>query len=204
MGSVLQGIGSVAQVAGAHIAAQGQINTANANAQAAVFNEGVALNNAEILTGNATRVGQAGDVQAGASELQTRAQVAGIKTNQAAAGVDVNSGSAVNVRNSAASVGMLNALTVRSNAAKQAYGMETEAANQVAQAKLDKSEAAYDVAGGNLAARATILGGAGAASSSFGNYLLQNSLNPTAGAGSLPVNGQGPAADAAWQTAYNE
>lgn len=184
IGPVMSGVGSIAQMAGAHIAAQGQVDTASANAQAAVFNEGVALNNAELLKENATRTGQAGVAQAGISEQQTRSQVAGIITNQAAAGVNVDSGSAVNVRNSASMEGMLNALTIRSNAAKQAYAYQTEAASQTATAGLDKAQAAYDISAGNKAAKGTILGGAANATSNFGNYLLQNSLNPSSGGSS--------------------
>jgi len=192
IGPVLQGAGSLASMYGSHIAAEGQVQSANAQAAAATFNAKTALVNADILEGNATRTGQAGDAQAGISEQQTRAQVSGIEANQAAGGIDVNSGSAVGVRESAAGVGMLNALTIRSNAAKQAYSYETQAANQRATAGLDTAEAGYDVAAGNKAAKATILGAAGNATSSFGNYLLQNSLNPGSGStnGVLTDSGQ--------------
>lgn len=186
MGSVSQTIGSGLQIAGglgqmygSRLAAQGQIKTATATAESDLFNAGVDANNASILTHNATEAGQAGDANAGISEQKTGQQVAAIKANQAASGVDVNSGSAVGVRNSASATGMLDALTIRSNAAKQAYGFLTEAASSTAQSKLDKSKAAFDISAGNAEAQATILGGAAKAASSFGNYLMTSSLNPT-------------------------
>lgn len=49
-----------------------------------------------------------------------------IKAAEAAGNVDVNSGSAVDVQSSAAALGELNAITIRGNAAKEAYGYETQ------------------------------------------------------------------------------
>lgn len=195
---VLQGVGSMATMYGANMKAQGQIQAATGEAQAALFNSEIATANAGIATQNATMVGQAGDAQAGISEQQTRAQVGAIKVNQAAAGVDVNSGSAVDVRNSASGVGMLNALTIRSNAAKQAYGFQTQAASDTAQSKLDVAQAGNDIKAGNVAAKGTILGAEGASVSNFGNYLLQNSLNSSGGGNNINWEPSVNTSDIAW------
>ncbi len=60
--------------------------------------------------------------------MKTRGQVGAIEASQAASNITVGSGSAVDVRSSAAEMGELDALTIRSNAEKQAYGYQTQAA----------------------------------------------------------------------------
>jgi hypothetical protein len=61
--------------------------------------------------------------------------------------------------------GMLDALTIRSNAAKQAYGREVAATSYTAQAQLDTMEGSQAAEGGDLGALGTLLTGA----SSFGS-----------------------------------
>lgn len=184
MGLLFHGAGAATSMHGAQIAAQGDLMAGRAASQADIFNAGVAATNATIAEQNASIASQGGNEQVGISGAKTRADVASIKASQANSGVDVNSGSAVNVRSSAAATGMLDALTIRANAAKAAYGYQTEAAGFKAQSALDKSQAKYDTTAANLRAKGTILGGQTQAASGFGNYLLQNSTFSGLGGGS--------------------
>ena len=207
MGMITQSASTMATMQGAQMAAQGDILAGQAAAQAATFNAGVAQTNAQIYQQGAVFAGQAGEATAGVSEMKTRADVGAIKAQQGASGIDVNTGSAVDVRASAASTGMLDALTIRSNAAKQAYQFQTEAASSKAEAGLQASQAAFDIQGANLRSKATILGAQAEAGKSMGNYLLQNGLTSGmtnlfgGGEGEIAANGQGAAADAAWAAA---
>lgn len=159
--AVIGGIGAISQ---------GQAASASAN-----YNAQVAANNAKIAQQNATWAAQQGETQAATQEAKTRATVGAEKAAQAASGIDVNSGSAVDVRSSAAALGELNALTVRSNAARQAYGYQTQAASDTGQAALDKSQASSASEAGFLNAGTTVLGGLGSAASDYGKYLATSS-----------------------------
>jgi len=139
------------------VQALGSIAQGQQQAASAKYNAQVASNNAQTAQQNARLASEEGNVNTEREQLKTRAMVGGIKAAQAANNIDINSGSAVDVRSSAAELGELNALTVRSNAARQAYGYQTQATSDMAQAKLDKQEAKYDVTAGYVGAASTLL-----------------------------------------------
>lgn len=140
--------------------ALGQIRQGQAAAASAKYNSQVQANNAQIAQNNAALAGEQGAANAGIEQQKTRAAVGGIKAAQAANGIDVNSGSAVDVRSSAAELGELNAITIRSNAAKTAYGYQTQQSSDMAQSQLDRQEAKFDVQAGYMNAGTTLLSGA--------------------------------------------
>jgi molybdopterin biosynthesis enzyme len=72
----------------------------------------------------------------------------------AAQGVDVNSGSALNTQADAAYLGELDALTIRQNAAKEAWGYKVQAVSSRRQGKNAERE-------GYMGAATTVIGGAG-------------------------------------------
>ncbi|MFS6760683.1 hypothetical protein WHJ69_14435, partial [Staphylococcus aureus] len=131
---------SILTAGAAGLAAMGQIQQAQAAKASANYNAAVQENNAQIAQQNATLEGQQGAANAEQEQMKTRANVGAIKAGQAASGINVNSGSAVDVQSGAADTGMLNAITVRSNAARQAYGDQTQAANATGQSALDKAQ----------------------------------------------------------------
>lgn len=171
MGSALPAVALGAQAFGA-------IQKGRAQSESDKYNAGVASNNAAIAAQNATYAGEEGEANAARSEQKTRAQVGGIKTNQAAANIDVNSSSAVGVRASAASEGTLDAMTIRSNAARQAYGYQTQQASDLGQAKMYEQESKQASRSGILSAvTGTLLGAeAGNKSGEFDNFVGGNSL----------------------------
>jgi hypothetical protein len=174
-------IGSLAVSAiGAGVGAVGAISSANAASASANYNAQVAQQNQQIATQNATLAGQAGEAQAAQQQQKTRAEVGAIKTSQAAGNIDVNSGSALDVQSSAASLGELNAITIRGNAAKEAYGYETQSTSFENQAQLDAAQSSSDMTAGEIGAGSTILGGLGSAGSSYAKYMTQSSGGLTA------------------------
>lgn len=178
-------IGLVTSIASAGIGALGAIRSADASSSAASYNAEVAANNATIAQQNATWAGQAGEQQAAMQEQKTRATVGAIQASQAAGGVDVNSGSAVDVRSSAAQLGELDAITIRSNAARQAYGYNVQAAGDTSQSQLDRFQASQDTTGGYINAGSTLLGGIGSATSQYSLFQSRNSGGPSTSFGGI-------------------
>jgi hypothetical protein len=160
-------IGAAATGLSGAVKAVGALQQGEAESQAASYNAQVQRQNAQIEQQNANWAGQAGEVQAAAQEQKTRSQVGAIKAAEAANNLDVNSGSAVDVRSSAAQLGELSALNIRSNAAKQAYGYETQSWNAQAQANLDQADAAYARQAGEIGAAGDLLGGIGGGWTSY-------------------------------------
>lgn len=172
MGQAIPGMQAVTAVVGA----VGDVLGGQSQASAAKYNAAVAQMNKKAALTNATMVGEAGSEQAAIQSQKTRAEVGGIKANQAAGGVSVNSGSAVDTRVSAQELGKLDALTIRSNAAKEAYGYQTQAASFEAESQLDKAEASHDLEAGWIKGAGTLLGGAEEAGASWEKLQMAGAL----------------------------
>ena len=171
------GIASAASIGAGAIGALGSIEQSRASAAAAGYNSQVAAQNAQLATQNAQFAGAQGEQQTAAEGAKTKAAVGATLANEGESGIDVNSGSNVDVRESEAKIGMLNALTIRSNAAKSAYGFQTQSVSDTGQAALDKSQQSSDITGGYLSAGANVLGGISNAAK-FSRYLNDSSPIP--------------------------
>lgn len=174
--ATLADIGTAASVAGSAVTALGALKQGQAASEAASYQSQISANNAKLAKQNANYASEEGEINAANSEAKTRAAAGAILANQGASGVDVNSGSAVDVRSSAAQVGELNAINIRSDAARQAYGFQTQAASEVGQSAEQKAEAKNDITAGELNAATSFLGGASSASSKYHEFMLGNSL----------------------------
>jgi hypothetical protein len=165
----------VAGLASAGVGAVGSIQSGKAASEAASYNATIAEQNRQQALKNANLVSASGEQQAAVQEQKTRAEAGAIKAAQAASGVDVNTGSAVDVQSSAAETGQLSAITVRANAAREAYGYETQATSFQDQAGLDTANAANAQTAGEVGATGTILGGVGSAAGRYSQFLQKNS-----------------------------
>ncbi len=152
----------------AGIQAYGQHKSAEAASNAQKYNAQVADQNASIAAQKALWTTQEGEQAVNNSEMKTAAQTSAIKTNQAASGIEVNSGSAVDVDNSARILGKMDALTIRSNAARQAYGYQTEQVSDQNQATLDRYGAKNSIEQGKIAMAQTAVQFAGSAAGAMG------------------------------------
>lgn len=172
-------ISSIAGLAGSALSAVGSVRQGQQQANAANFNAAVAANNAQLATQNATTAGQVGAEETAITQQKTRAEVGAIKAAQAANGIDINSGSAVDVRSSASELGELNAITIRGNAARTAYGYQTQARSDEANANLLRQEANYDTEAGDTKAATTLLssGVSGSQSGLWNGFLKSQSIN---------------------------
>lgn len=170
MGVALPVMGVVAGLAGAGVSAAGSYMTGQANSEAAAYQAQVARNNAVIARQNATTDIQAGEAAAVNEGLKTRARLGQEKAAQGASGIDVNTGSAADVRAGTDEIGMLQAMTIRSNAAKTAYSDQVQASSQEAQAQLDTMESEKDQDGAVLGSLGTLLSGASSVGASWRQY----------------------------------
>ncbi|MHB0785574.1 virion core protein, T7 gp14 family [Bradyrhizobium sp. 5.13L] len=101
------------------------------------------------------------------AEQRKRQEVAAIVGKQRAAmsanGVDLTFGSPLDTLIDTATMGEIDALTIRTNANREAYDYRVQAANGRANATLQRSQADSAEMGGYLKAAGTILGGGGQA-----------------------------------------
>lgn len=170
----LAGVGTALSIGSGVIGAVGSIQSADAASDAAKYNAQVAANNAQQERNNAEMATEAGTNQAYQESLKSRAEVGEIKAQQAAAGLSVDSGSALDVRSSAQELGELNAINIRANAAKTAYGYETQSTNDTAQSTLDTNEANDATVSGYVNAGSTLLGTAGSAATNWQKWQLNS------------------------------
>ena len=144
----------------------------HAASQAANYNAAMAIQNANIQKQNATIAGQSGSQQAGMQSLKTRATMGSERANEGASGVNVNSGSAIDTQASTHEIGMMDALQIRTNAAREAHGYRVKAVNEEAQSDLDKYQAKYDETAGQLNAGTTLLGSAQNTATNWEKYKM--------------------------------
>jgi hypothetical protein len=163
-------VATAATIGSSAISALGSIQQSRAAAASAGYNAKVAANNAQIQTQNAQFAGAEGEQNTAAAGAKTKAAIGATLANEAGSGIDINSGSNVNVRESEAKLGMLNALNIRSEAARTAYGYTTQSASDIGQSQLYRSQQVSAQTGGYLTAGADVLSGAGNAAK-YTNWL---------------------------------
>ncbi len=171
MGAALAPIALVAGLAGAGISAAGTANSLEAQGANAAYQAQVAANNQKTAMQNAGMETQSGEIEASNMGLKTRAAVGQVKAKQAASGVDVNSGSAPKVRAAVSELGTLDAMTIRSNAAKKAYGYEVAASSAGAESGLLEQESRQADSAAPVAALGQFLGSASSVGGQYGKYM---------------------------------
>lgn len=170
---------AVIGAAGTAVSAYGSYESGVAKSEAASYQATVAANNAAIAKQNAVMDIQAGETAAVNEGLKTRAKVGEEKAQQGAAGVDVNTGSAADVRAGTAQMGMLDALTIRSNSAKKAYADQVQATSDTAQSRLDTMESQQAMESGEIGAGGSLLSGASTVGFNYGRYQKQFGADAT-------------------------
>lgn len=165
-----------------------QVAGGYAKSEALAYQSQVAANNAKIAQQDATLDIQAGEVAAVNRGLKTRAMVGQQKAAQGASGIDVNSGSAVDVRAGTEELGMLDALTIRSDAAKKAYAREVQATSDTAQSQMLTAESENAKTQGWLNGAGSLLSSASSVGGSWAKYqTLYGGTSASAGATGDPT-----------------
>jgi len=149
------------------LGAVGQVQQAQATAQANRYNAEVQKMNATIADRRAKDAIERGKLE----EQRKRQEVARLQGAQTAAmaanGVDLSFGSPLDTLVDTAALGEIDALTIRTNAYREAYEHKVDAENKRAGAQMSNMSASAATAGGYLGAAGTILGGG---ASAYGQY----------------------------------
>lgn len=172
-GFTLSAIALALAAGGTAAQAVGQYKAGNAAKDAGAAAADVSESQAKLQDYNASVATlQATDaVERGAeAETRFRSQIRGAigaqRTSFAAGNIDVSFGSAVDVQADAARLGELDALTIRTNAAREAWGYKVQAYDYRQQAAIDRKAGANQILAGEQAQTAsrwnvasTIVGG---------------------------------------------
>ena len=138
----------------------GQAQQANAQAAGATYQAQVASNNAAVQEWNARNAEKVGLVAEDQQRQKTALAIGAERAALAAQGGDVNSGSPVDIMSDTARAGIFDALTLRSNAMRQAWSFRVAGANANTQAGLADASAANAMASLPFSIGKSLLGGA--------------------------------------------
>ena len=186
MGAALPAIAIGSQIGGSLLNAFGSYQSGQAGKATANYQAQVAQNNAAIAAQEARMIEQAGFAKEANVNMKSRAQGGAITAGFAGQGVDVNSGSAAAVRTAQAQLGSLDALTTRSNTAREVYGKEVEQTSDIAQAQLDTAKGKQAETAGDIGAFSSLIGGAGSVAGQYKTWYGASGNKPT---GSDVLNG---------------
>jgi hypothetical protein len=158
--------GTAASAVGQYKAGQNQKKAGAAAADVSESQAQVADYNAHVADLQATDAIERGDQAEARFRTQIRGAIGAQRTGFAAGNIDVGFGSAVDVQADAAFLGELDALTIKTNAAREAWGYQVQAYDYRQQAKIDRKAGANQILAGESAADAakwnvasTIVGG---------------------------------------------
>jgi hypothetical protein len=181
------GVGTlVGGAIGAGVGAFGAYESGQAQKKAYTYQAGVAQINKQIADQNARYAIETGESRAQIAGMQTRAQIGETKAIQGASGLAVNKGSTVDVRASEANIGEENEMTIRSNAAREAYGYKVQGVADTAQATLDTAAAKTSSQAGTIGAVSSLLGGATSVSSRWTQFAQQGVFGGGSGNATAP------------------
>ena len=112
-----------------------------------------------------------GEEAVDASQRATRRTIGSQRAAMAAQGIDVASGSALDIQEATAGLGALDALTIRNNAYREAWGFRMQELDLRGQARMTR-------AAGRQAVRNTLLSGGLGAARDYAAYAGRQSANP--------------------------
>lgn len=145
---------------------------AGAVARRGAYEQAVAEQNAAVADAQAADAIARGDYAATQSRLDTGRAVSGARTSYAGQGVDIASGAPEAVLEDFARMGELDALMLKNNAAREAYGFKVQAVTDRAGGKLARVAADNEASGLRAGAVSTLLTGAA------NTYGLYRQFNP--------------------------
>lgn len=128
---------------------------------AGYYQAAVAKNNAQIADYNVKDTKAAGAAAVDQSQTRTAQTIGGERAGFSASGIDPNFGTAVDVQSDTAKLGALDALTIRQNYLKQAYGYQVQAIS-------DRAEGKSDIAQGYFGGFSSLMSSASQAASKWG------------------------------------
>lgn len=166
----------VTSSAGTVLGAAGEMQAAKAQSQALQYQAAIARNNQIIAQRRAEDARQRGELESNLQRQRSRLLTSQQRAALAGAGVTVDQDSALQLTEDTAALGELDALTIRSNAEREALGFESEASNFGAEASLQTSAASNALSSGRLKAGATLLSGFGSVANKWYGFKKEKVL----------------------------
>lgn len=148
-------------IAGSALNAFGAEQSGQAASQMYQYQSAVALMNQKIALQNRDYALSTGESQARQYGMSAAQRMGSIKAAQGASGIDIGSGSSVDVRSSQRLATNIDLNTIRTNAARTAYGYEVEATQDTAQSKLYGMASTDAAEAGHIKALGSLISGAG-------------------------------------------
>lgn len=156
-----------ASVIGTGMSAYGSMQQGKAAQSQANYQAAVARNNKIIADRQADDAIKRGSVEEAAYRRQVSQLAGRQRATLAANGVVVDQGSALDITEDTAEYGELDALTIRSNAEREAYGYRVQGQNFEADAGLYDATGANARSAGNFGAVSNLISGAGSVASKW-------------------------------------
>ena len=138
----------------------GSVESARAQSESAAYSAQVARTNETIAQQTAAAALQAGEANATAQSLRSRAILGQAIAGEAASGIDPYTGSAADVNITNRELGALNTAQTLNNAQLQAYGYRTQATSFGAQAGLEQAQSEQATQAGAIGAVGSLASGA--------------------------------------------
>lgn len=151
-------VGMASSALGGVVSAVGSVLGGQAKSQMFQYQAGVADINQRIAKRNASYARYVGEFEAQRSGMKSRYETGQQKVIQSGRGLDVNFGSPAAVRESQESIGRQEQTTIRSSAARRAFGYDVEAEKQRTAASMYRKSAKNEEIAGYIGAAGSILG----------------------------------------------
>lgn len=154
LGLALAGAGTATQAIGTYKAGQQQKKAGQAAADVSESQAKVSDFNAHVADLQSQDALDRGGEQANLFRGKVRSAIGGQRAGFAGGNIDVGFGSAVDVQADAAFLGSLDEATIRTNAAREAWGYQVQAFDYRQAATISRKAAANQIEAGNAAASA--------------------------------------------------
>jgi hypothetical protein len=155
---------------GTGVGAVGALQQGQAQAAAARYQAAVAGNAQKVAQWQAKDAIDRGKVAEQQRRTKTALQIGSQRAALASSGTDVNSGSNLDIIGDTAATGEFDALTIRSNAEREAWDKKVQGSNLAADAQLSRSRAGFAEQAGMLGAGANLIAGASSVSDKWLKY----------------------------------
>lgn len=185
--ATMGGVGIAGAALGGLVGAFGSIQSGNAAAAASTYKAGVAQLNKQINLTNANWALESGDVKGMEAGLEAGQKISETKAVQSASGFDVTTGTNQAVRDTQTKAAQFDQNVISWDASKTAWGFESKAETDTAEANLDTMAASTQKTAGEIGAVSSFLGGATSVAAKWtqGNSIgmFSNSGSSTPGPG---------------------
>lgn len=175
--AVMMGVMAATAVASTAMTVMAAQQQAEAQSASMKYQAQVAENNAKVADIQVQLTNEAGQGEEQAKRLNTAALIGHSRAVAAASGTDPNTGSNVDIIESEAQTGEIDALQIRSNTARRAFGYQVQGMSDRAQSQLDMAGAGFAESQGQFAMFNSILSGASSLAGKWSNWQMQGGGN---------------------------